>query len=58
MSFQQEHLPKDQPASEREGYGFSLEHFLEDQWMYLVGILIVLGIFFYARYAWRKRNER
>ncbi|MCC8359459.1 hypothetical protein [Salinimicrobium sediminilitoris] len=58
MNFQQEHLPKDRPASEREGYGFSLEHFLEDQWMYLVGILIVLVVFFYARYAWRKRNRR
>lgn len=58
MSIQQEHLPKDRPASGREEYGFSFVDFLEDQWMYLVGILIVLAVFFYARYAWRKRHER
>lgn len=58
MSLQQEHLPQDRPASAREEYGFHLEHFLEDQWPYLVGIVIVLAIFFYARYAQRKRNQR
>lgn len=58
MNFQQEHLPQDRPANEREEYGFTLENFWEDQWIYLVGILIVLAVFFYARYAWRKRNER
>lgn len=58
MSFQQEHLPRDKPATEREEYGFSLEDFLEDNWIYLVGIIVVLAIFFYARYAWRKRNNR
>lgn len=58
MIIQQEHLPKDKPASEREGYGFSIEDFLEDQWLYLVAIVVLLAVFFYARYAWRKRNER
>lgn len=58
MYFQQEHLPQDRPASEREGYGFSLENFLEDQWIYLVGIIIVLAIFFYARHAQKKRRKR
>lgn len=58
MSFLQEHLPKNKPATEREGYGFSLDDFLEDQWIYLVAVIIILAVFFYARYAWRKRNER
>ena len=58
MSLQQEHLPKDKPASEREGYGFSLEDFWEDQWIYLVAIVVVLAVFLYARHSWRKRNKR
>lgn len=58
MNIQQEHLPQDRPASEREGYGFAPIDFLEDNWVYLVGIIIVLAIFFYARYAQRKRKQR
>lgn len=58
MNLQQEHLPRDKPATEREGYGFSIMDFLEDQWLYLLGIIVILGIFLYARYSWRKRNER
>lgn len=58
MSLQQEHLPQDQPATREERWGFSLETFLEDQWPYLLGILLVAGVFFYARYKWKKRNER
>lgn len=58
MILQQEHLPRDKPATEREGYGFSFMDFMEDQWMYILGIIIILGIFLYARYSWRKRNQR
>jgi hypothetical protein len=58
MNLQQEHLPRNKPATEREGYGFSISDFLEDNWIYLLGILIVLGIFLYARHSWRKRHER
>ncbi len=56
MSFQQEHLPQDRPATQEEEYGFSLQTFFEDQWPYLVGILLVLVIFFYARRQWSKRK--
>ncbi len=58
MNIQQEHLPKDKPATEREGYGFTVGDFLEDNWLYLLGILFIIGIFLYARYSWRKRNQR
>ena len=55
---QQQHLPQDQPASQDEQWPFNLVTFLEDQWLYLVAILVVLGLFFYARYRWRKRQEK
>lgn len=58
MNIQQEHLPQDRPASEREEYGFSVMDFLEDNWVYLLGIIIVLAIFLYARRNWRKRQGR
>ena len=58
MRIQQEHLPQDRPATREEAWGFSFEAFLAEQWPYLLGILIVLGVFLYARYSWRKRNEK
>lgn len=58
MKIQQEHLPQDRPATREEQWGFSFETFLEEQWPYLVGIIIVLAVFLYARYAWRKRHEK
>lgn len=58
MSFQQEHIPKDKPATERQEYGFSLMDFLEDQWIYILAIIVLVALFFYARHAWDKRNKR
>lgn len=58
MIVQQEHLPRNKPATEREEYGFSVMDFLEDQWLYILGILVILGIFLYARHSWRKRNRK
>lgn len=58
MSIQQEHLPKDKPATPDEQWGFTIENFMEDNWPYLLGILFVLMIFFYARYSWRKRHQK
>ncbi|MFD2517290.1 hypothetical protein [Salinimicrobium flavum] len=57
MNIQQEHLPKDKPATEDQEWGFSVETFLEDNWLYLLAIIFLLGIFYYARYSWRKRHE-
>lgn len=58
MGIQQEHLPKDQPATERQEYGFSLMDFLEDQWIYILAIIVLVALFFYARSRWDKRNRR
>ena len=58
MSLLQEHLPKDKPARPEQEYGFTLEQFLSDNWPYLLIIIIVLAIFFYARFSWRKRHEK
>ena len=58
MSFQQEHLPQDRPASPEQQWGFTLEQFLSDNWEYLLGIVIILAVFLYARYSWRKRYEK
>ena len=58
MNFQQPEIPQDRPARPEQQYGFELETFLEDQWPYLLGIVIVLVIFFYARYRWEKRHKR
>lgn len=58
MSIQQQHLPQDRPATSDEEYGFTIENFIGDNWPYLLGAAIVLAIFLYARYSWRKRHEK
>lgn len=58
MNIQQPHLPKDKPATPDEQWGFTIENFLQDNWLYLLGILFVLAIFLFARYRWRKRHEK
>lgn len=58
MNMQQEHLPKDKPATREEEWGYSLQSFIEGNWEYILGILFVLVVFLYARYSWRKRHER
>ncbi|WP_372917181.1 hypothetical protein [Salegentibacter sp.] len=58
MSLFQEHLPKDRPANREEEWGFTLWEFIADNWLYLIAILLILGIFFYARINWRKRQEK
>ena len=58
MSTLQEHLPQDRTATREEEWGFTLWEFIEGNWVYLLGILIVLLIFLYARYDWKRRNRR
>lgn len=57
MSYQIQHLPQDQPATDRERWGFAFEDFLYDNWPYLLALAIILFLFFYARYRRRKRRE-
>lgn len=56
MSLLQQHLPKDRDATREEEWGFTIWEFIADNWLYLLGILLILAIFFYARYNWRRRQ--
>lgn len=58
MSLPQQHLPQDRPATREEEWGFTIWEFIVDNWLYLLGILLILAIFFYARYNWRRRQEK
>ena len=58
MYIQQEHLPKPKDANREQEWGFTLWEFIEGNWIYLSLILLVLVIFLYARYNWRKRNRK
>ena len=58
MRLPQEHLPKDEPATIEEQWPFNLVSFIEERWLYLLGILVVLGVFLYARRQWHKRNKQ
>ncbi|MDT0643601.1 hypothetical protein RM553_12225 [Zunongwangia sp. F363] len=58
MIILQEHLPQVRDASEEESWGFTLWEFISSNWIYLLAVLFILAVFFYARYNWRKRHEK
>ncbi|WP_373058077.1 hypothetical protein [Zunongwangia sp. H14] len=58
MIILQEHLPQVRDATEEENWGFTLWEFITGNWIYLLAILFILAVFFYARYNWRKRHEQ
>lgn len=55
MSFLQEHIPKEEPASELEEWGFTVWEFIVGNWIYLLAIVLILALFFYARHKQRER---
>lgn len=57
MSILQQHLPQDRRARPEEEWGFTLQEFIAGNWPYLLGIIIILAIFLYARYDWKRRNQ-
>lgn len=57
MNMIQEHLPQDRQARPEEEWGFTLEEFIIGNWPYLLGIIIILAIFLYARYDWKRRQR-
>lgn len=57
MATLQEHIPREQDATEAQEWGFTLWEFIAGNWLYLLAILVVLGIFWFARYSWRKEKE-
>ena len=54
MSFQIQHLPKDKAATPEQQWGYTFWEFITGNFWYLLGILIVLAIFLYARYYYKK----
>lgn len=57
MSTLQQHLPQDRRATPEEEWGFTFQEFIVGNWPYLLGIIIILAIFLYARYDWKRRNR-
>ncbi|MDX1544906.1 MAG: hypothetical protein R3214_13265 [Christiangramia sp.] len=55
---QQEHLPKDKDPTEIQQWGWTLREFITENFWYLLAILLLLVLFYYARYRWRVRHER
>lgn len=55
MIFQQPELPKENPTRPDQEWGWTLKHFLEDNLWYLLAIVLIIFVFFYARYSYRKR---
>lgn len=58
MYIQQEHLPRPEDATADQEWGFTFWEFIEGNWIYLLLILIVLIVFLYSRYNWRKRHKK
>lgn len=53
----QEHLPKDRTATAEEEWGYTFWEFISGNFWYLLGILIVLAVFLYAR-SYFDRHKR
>lgn len=60
MSFliQQPELPQDKAPTETQKWGWTFEDFISENLWYLLGILFLLAVFYFARYRWNKRNSR
>lgn len=55
MIFQQPELPKEKPATPEQEWGWTLKDFIVDNIWYLLAVALILFIFFFARYSYRKR---
>ena len=56
--FLQLEIPKDRPPSPEQEWGFTIWEFIAGNKWYLLAIILLLAIFFYARYSWRKKREK
>lgn len=54
----QEHLPKDKDPNEVQEWGWTIQEFITENFWYLLAILILLALFFFARHRWRLRNSK
>ncbi len=55
MIFQQVELPKDKAPTPDQEWGWTFKHFLADNFWYLLAVAVIILIFFFARYSYRKR---
>jgi len=51
-------IPKDQPPRPEQEWGFTIWEFIVENKWYLLAILLLLAIFYFARYNWRKKREK
>lgn len=58
MYFLQVHLPQEEDATEAQEWGFTLWEFIAGNWLYLLGIVLVLIIFLYARHRRKKKFKK
>lgn len=56
MSIQIQHLPQERAATREEEWGYTFWEFITGNFWYILGILIILAIFLYAR-NYFKRNR-
>lgn len=45
---QQSHLPKDETATESQQWGWELSDFLADNYLYIIGILIIIAVVWFT----------
>lgn len=51
----QQHLPKDRAATQEQEWGYTFWEFITGNLWYLLGILLLLVIFLYAKSQYNKR---
>ncbi|SFB74622.1 hypothetical protein INR75_03915 [Zunongwangia sp. SCSIO 43204] len=57
MFFQQPELPKDQPATETQQYGFELSDFLSENFWYLLIFIVVVALVIFDHYRRKKQRK-
>ena len=57
MFFQQPELPKNQPATETQQYGFELSDFLSENFWYLLIFIVVVALVIFDHYRRKKQRK-
>lgn len=55
MSLQIQHLPQDKNPTREQEWGYSFWEFLSGNFWYILGILLLLAIFLFARSQYKRR---
>ncbi len=57
MSFQVQHLLQDKDATSEQQWGYTFWEFISGNMLYLLAILLILGIFLFARYYSKRKRK-